>query len=351
MRVKSLAPLVMVPLAATVAVGCPIRAEAQGFTTTPATYEASTASFANGEYGTIRLYPGYGFTLDFSHTGQVVQRAWLDDMSAIGIDFSNGTQETIEAQFVHLKLIPEVNFQEVLRSLDGGTLLTLIAYDPVRHTQHRYQFRIFPAQGVPSHTALNIQPEAAPVTTPASLSTTFSVNGLVDARPEHIQIGKGSFLSELSPDEILQVSDVSYRVDEAIALMHNGVEAIDAAAQVGVSLRVLNYFAMRGLQASPANPLGLIDEVPPLELQGFSDSAVPGEGAITPPAPPGPSTSAPSGPPPELDESAQPLVAPQLEPPQLEPTEPVIPPSEEDLVSQVDGVQVEGLPAAERSRL
>ncbi|MGK7911595.1 MAG: hypothetical protein AB4050_08970 [Synechococcus sp.] len=329
MRVQSLGPLVWVPLAATAAVGSPMPVWAQSFQTTPATYEASTASFANGEYGTIRLYPGYGFTLDFSQTGQVVQRAWLDDMSAIGIDFSNGTQETIEAQFVHLKLIPEVNFQEVLRSLDGGTLLTLIAYDPVRNTQHRYQFRIFPAQGVPTHTALNIQPEVAPIATPASLSTTFSVNGLVDARPEHIQMGLGSFMSELSPDQMQQIGDVSGRVNELIALMHNGTEATAAAVQVGLSMQIVNYFAMRGLQASPANPLGLIDEVLPLELQGYTDSAIPGEASS-----PQPALAAPSIPPP-LERSQQPSTVPQFEA-----TEPEIPPSDDDLVSKADSAAI-----------
>ena len=325
MKLQALAPLVFVPLAATVALSNPLRVKAQTFQTTPATYEVTTTSFANGEYGTIRLYPGYGFTLDFSQTGQVVQRAWLDDMSVIGIDFSNGTQETIEAQFVHLKLIPEVSFEEVLRSLDGGTLLTLIAYDPVRNTQHRYQFRIFPAQGIPSHTALNIMPEAAPLATPVSLSTTFSVNGLVDARPEHIQMGLGSFMSELTPDQMQQIGDVSQRVSEMVALMHNGTDATDAAAQVGVSMQVLNYFAMRGLQASPSNPLGLIDEVPPLELKGFTDSAVPDEPASSPPA-----LSAPSIPPP-LEGSTQPPNSPQSSP-----TDPVLPSSEDDLVSKVD---------------
>ena len=317
MKLSFLAPAVLVPLAATVTLSHPHLARAQSFQTTPATYEVTTTSFANGEYGTIRLYPGYGFTLDFSQTGQVVQRAWLDDMSAIGIDFSNGTAETIEAQFVHLKLIPEVNFQEVLRSHDGGTLLTLIAYDPATYRQHRYQFRIFPAQGVPTHTALSIQPAAALATVPASMATTFSVNGLVNARPEHVQMGLGSFMGELSPDEMLQASDVANRVSEAIALMHNGTEATAAAAQVGVSMQVMNYFAMRGLQASPANPLGLIDDVPPLELQGFSDGAVPGQAAPPPPSPP-------------PVESAEPPVVPQ----QLDPTEPLLPPSADDLQSQ-----------------
>lgn len=329
MRISTLASTVLIPLAATVALSSPARVRAQSFQTVPSTYEVTTSSFTNGEHGTIRLYPGYGFTLDFSQTGQLVQRAWLDDMTFVGIDFSNGTEDSIEAQFVHLKLIPEVNFQEVLRSHDGGTLLTLIAYDPATYRQFRYQFRIFPAAGVPTHTALSIQPEVTPATLPASMSTTFSVNGLVDARPEHIQMGLGSFMAELSPDEMLQASDVSSRVYEAIALMHNGTEVTVAASQVGVSMSVLNYFAMRGLQSSPTNPLGLIDDVPPLELQGFSDSATPGE---MPPAAPTAPTAPTAAPSPVNPQPIEPAAPPT--PPQLSPTNPVLPPSPEDVVSQ-----------------
>ncbi len=126
---------------------------------------ASEAQGMNGSIISLKVYPGYGLNLNFIPTGEVIQKAWIDDPGRIALSFdgclsSHSGQNCTSsgATVVHLRQIKPINFSHLPSSPSGGTLLTLIAEGI--NGRKLYQFRILPASGEPEYTALTIIPDS-----------------------------------------------------------------------------------------------------------------------------------------------------------------------------------------------
>lgn len=104
----------------------------------------------------LEVYPGYGFTIDFSDTGKTIVHAWLDNVEQVVLSSDGGLCHAAENQncsnqsgstIVHLNQIKKIDFPDLLSSADGGTLLTLVTEG--RGGRSIYQFRVLPTSGLP----------------------------------------------------------------------------------------------------------------------------------------------------------------------------------------------------------
>ena len=135
------------------------------------------------------LTSGYGLTINFIPTGEVIRQAWIGDPSRIAFT-SNGklcpqSNQNLDctdngATVLFLRQIKRIDFPELLSSADGGTQITLITSGP--SGQKQYQFRLLLTSGIPKYTALVVQPDLekqtpiphfTPVSVPAIHPTAF----------------------------------------------------------------------------------------------------------------------------------------------------------------------------------
>jgi hypothetical protein len=105
------------------------------------------------EIPTIKLYPGYGTTINFRSANEKVQRLWLDDPSQVTVDFDDVNcrtpDKTCAAQIVHLRRIKPLKFDGLPTATTP--LLTIVT------DQNIHQFQLaFPAAGKPQNSIINI---------------------------------------------------------------------------------------------------------------------------------------------------------------------------------------------------
>ncbi|MFN6572018.1 MAG: hypothetical protein RMY31_033440 [Dendronalium sp. ChiSLP03b] len=118
----------------------------------------------------LKVWSGYGLTINFIPTGEVIKQVWIGDPSRIGFTSngdlcskSNSNNESSEctntgATVLFLRQIKPVNFPHMTSSADGSTQITVITNGPDGHKQ--YQFKLIPATGQPAYTSLVIKPDS-----------------------------------------------------------------------------------------------------------------------------------------------------------------------------------------------
>lgn len=142
----------------------------------------------------LEVPPGYGLTINFIETGEVVKQAWIGDPSRFvfssngdlcpqGLQDSNCTNTG--ATVIFLRQIKPVDFPGLVSSSDGGTQLTLITEGV--GGQKQYSFGLSAAsRGKPKYTTLIVKPESEnPVSLPIipSRSTPAVSPPLLDQLP------------------------------------------------------------------------------------------------------------------------------------------------------------------------
>lgn len=139
---------------------------------------------AQGESGsiiTLKIGPGYGLNINFIPTKETIKKAWLDDISRIGLSFdgnlcqwSANQQESCKEEIttvIHSRLIDTLPVPTP-HSYDRGTLLSVIT-DGLSGRK-LYHFRLIPVSTSPECMALTIKPDserytpALPPITPVS---------------------------------------------------------------------------------------------------------------------------------------------------------------------------------------
>ncbi len=114
----------------------------------------------------LNITDGYGLTINFVSTGEIVKQAWLADPSHIGFS-SNGNLcqlnqsecKSSGATILFLRKIKPIKFPHLTSSKDGSTELTVITQG-TDGKQKEYQFRIIPKKGNPAYTNLVIKPDS-----------------------------------------------------------------------------------------------------------------------------------------------------------------------------------------------
>lgn len=194
---------------------------------------------------TISLYRGQGVTLNFRPTGEIIQRAWLDDPSQTALDFDDAgctrnNTEDCAASVIHLRRINPIDFPGLPTT--DTTSLTVLTNSGL------YSFRLtFPNSGSPSYSVLNIQPEREPsreniltAKKPAAASRMTQSEGLA-AIEQGLDVALDRGL--IAEDDALW-----QRTQTFLSLMRDGLSAQAAAQQAGISRDLILRLAEMGEQ-------------------------------------------------------------------------------------------------------
>ena len=127
---------------------------------------SSDAQGIDSQGVTLEISDGYGLTIDFIPTNEIIKQAWIADPSHIGFS-SNGSlcaqnQEDCQssgATILFLRKIKPIKFPNLTSSRDGSTELTVISQD-ANGQEKEYQFRIVPTTKQPKFTNLVIKPDS-----------------------------------------------------------------------------------------------------------------------------------------------------------------------------------------------
>ncbi|MBC1281269.1 hypothetical protein GNF10_36465 [Nostoc sp. UCD121] len=119
----------------------------------------------------LKIWKGYGLTINLMSTGEVIKQVWIGDPSRITFT-SNGNlcQKSNDnsndsncsqgnATILFLRQITPIKFANLTSSSDGNTQITIITSGS--DGQKQYQFKLIPATGSPSYTSLMIKPDSA----------------------------------------------------------------------------------------------------------------------------------------------------------------------------------------------
>jgi len=120
----------------------------------------------NAQALSLKVGKGYGVNIIVPE-GETIKKAWLDDISRIGLSFDgNLCQWTTQQQeckdegasVIHLRQLEPVNFPSLPRSPDGGTLLTVVTAGA--EGRKVYVFKVIPISGMAEFANLNIRPDS-----------------------------------------------------------------------------------------------------------------------------------------------------------------------------------------------
>jgi hypothetical protein len=118
----------------------------------------------------LKVWSGYGLTINFIPTGEVIKDVWIGDPSRIGftsngnlcpkVDSNNSDAECIQsvATVLFLRQIKPISIPNMTNSSDGSTQITVITNGD--SGQKQYQFKLTPATGKPAYTSLVIKPDS-----------------------------------------------------------------------------------------------------------------------------------------------------------------------------------------------
>ncbi|MFE4105942.1 hypothetical protein [Almyronema epifaneia] len=211
-----------------------------------------------GDGAQISVWPGSGTNLDFTRTGEVIQRVWLDDPSRLTLDFdgnlcgqgNSGNCDGAGASVIHLRRVTGIHFENLPETV--FTLLTVVTDSTAGRKV--YQFQVNYGSGDPQYATVAIAPNVS-----AQSSTIVTISGR-SAGLLDIQRGLRSVIaSQLIPSD----SPVIPKIQDFLARVRNGATPQAAADAAGISLAVVSRLAEMGLPAI-AQP---IETSPPVPLE------------------------------------------------------------------------------------
>ena len=130
---------------------------------------------ANSSAIELKVWKGYGLTINLMSTGETIKQVWIGDPSRFAFTSNGGLcpkqsrdSECTggKATVIFLRQINPINFP-VTSSSNGSTQITLLT------NEKQYQFKIVPATGNPAYTSLMIKSDSdrpLPITRPLPLT-------------------------------------------------------------------------------------------------------------------------------------------------------------------------------------
>jgi hypothetical protein len=196
-----------------------------------------------GNGATVTVWLGNGTNIDFTRTGETIQRAWLDDAHAVTLDFDEALDKGGSASIVHLKRVTGIHFPNLPET--RSTLLTVVTRSP--YGKKTYLFEVRYGSGAPKYATLAIVPDAQPITGSITL-------GDKTANLNDVERG----LQRAIAQRLISVqSPVNQRVQAFLANVRNGIPMQQAAAQAKVSLAVVSKLAQIGT-TSVSHPASIL---------------------------------------------------------------------------------------------
>lgn len=109
----------------------------------------------------LKVWKGYGLTINFLATGETIKQVWLGDPTRYSFTSngnlcakSNSDCQGSPATVIFLRQIKPIAFPNMTSSNDGSTQITIIT------DQRQYQFQLVAASGQPQYTSLVVKPQS-----------------------------------------------------------------------------------------------------------------------------------------------------------------------------------------------
>jgi len=177
-----------------------------------------------GRGATVTVWLCSGTNIDFTQTGETIQRAWLDDAHAIALDFDAPLDGRGDASIVHLKRVTGIRFPNLPEA--RSTLLTIVTRSP--YGKKTYLFDVRYGSGTPKYATLAIMPD---MQTGAVANWSDVERGLQRAIAQRL-------ISAQSP--------LNQRIQTFLTNARNGMPIQQAAERAKVSLAVVSKLAQMG---------------------------------------------------------------------------------------------------------
>lgn len=197
-----------------------------------------------GSGAMVTVWLGNGTNIDFTRTGEMIQRAWLDDAHAIALDFDAPLDGHRNASIVHLKRVTGIHFPNLPET--RSTLLTIVTRSP--YGKKTYLFDVHYGSGTPKYATLTIVPDSQPLTGGVALADQIANWNAVERGLQRA----------ISQRLISAQSPIKQRVQIFLANVRNGMPMQQAAAQAKVSLAVVSKLAQVGTVDFVLHPASLI---------------------------------------------------------------------------------------------
>lgn len=202
-------------------------------------------SQAQGGGAQVAVWPGSGLNIDFTRTGEVIQKVWLDDPSRLTIDFDGslssggnqgGNSESTGASVIHLRQVTGISFPNLPRT--ASTLLSVVT-QTADGKRKVYQFEVDYGSGTPQYATVAIMPESDSGRDPAGVV----IGGGRTASLEEVELG----LRQAVLEQIIAAdSPVVSRVQDFLARVRNGASVQTAADAANISMAVISRLAEMG---------------------------------------------------------------------------------------------------------
>ncbi|WDD36202.1 hypothetical protein PQG02_31485 (plasmid) [Nostoc sp. UHCC 0926] len=126
---------------------------------------------ANSKAIELKVWQGYGLTINLMSTGETIKQVWIGDPSRFAFTSNGGLCQSSggdsdcaggKATVIFLRQIDPIKFP-VTSSSNGSTQITLLT------NEKQYQFKIVPATGNPAYTSLVVKSDSdrpLPITRP-----------------------------------------------------------------------------------------------------------------------------------------------------------------------------------------
>ncbi|MCC5603934.1 hypothetical protein [Nostoc favosum] len=221
----------------------------------------------------LKIWKGYGLTINLMSTGEVIKQVWIGDPSRITFT-SNGNlcQKSNDnsndsncsqgnATVLFLRQITPIKFANLTSSSDGNTQITIITSGS--DGQKQYQFKLIPATGSPSYTSLVIKPDSArplpvvpvaikPEVVPTTLDripTAATINSILPGRalPRNDANALVYGLAIAHSNGQIQEGSITWKkAQDAIKLLRQGKSKEEAISRSGVKEEVFNQLIQWG---------------------------------------------------------------------------------------------------------
>ncbi len=194
----------------------------------------------NGTGAQITVWSGSGTNIDFTRTGETIQKAWLDDPSRLTVDFdgnlcgggNRGDCNASGASIIHLRRVTGIHFPNLPST--ASTLLTVVTQS--HQGRKIYLFEVTYGSGHSQYADVAITPDV-------QMADGIQIQGHRTANWNDIEQGLQRAVEQ---HLISEDSPIIVRVREFLAQVRNGTPMQQALQASGATLAVITHLAEMG---------------------------------------------------------------------------------------------------------
>lgn len=186
-----------------------------------------------GAGASVTVWSGSGTNIDFTQTGETIQRAWLDDAHAVVVDFDAPLGNRGDASIVHLKRVTGIHFPNLPET--RSTLLTVVTRS--QYGKKTYLFEVKYGSGTAQYATLAVVPDAQVFTGGVALGGGRSANWTAIER---------GLQQAIAQQLITASSPVVLRIAKFLSFVRNGMPMQLAIEKAQVSMAIVTKLAQMG---------------------------------------------------------------------------------------------------------